>query len=457
MGAVGLSFGSPTSGAGFNVATTVSAIVANMAAAETPYQTQLTGLQSQDTVISNLGTLMSTLSTDMENLTGATGVLSSLEGSSSNTDVLGLTSAGTGAVAGSHTITVQQLAQTSSVFAGAVASTDALGGSLSIQVGTGTAVVVPVVAGATSLSDFAAAINASSSGVTASVITGTAGAQLSLTSGTSGATGGITVDASQLNDTTTGTALSFKTAQLGQDAMMTVDGISASSPSNTVSSVIPGVTFQLLDKSATPVQVQITNNTTSVGTAVSTFVSDYNAVVKALTAQEANSASGTPEPLYGNPLIATIQEGLNSAISSSQGSPSAAINLSSAGISVNSDGTLTINSDTLSTALNSNFSSIVSLFQTAGGVGESLASEAINLGSQQPNGVLSLSATANASEEKDLNATLTILKANISTQSAQLTANLNAANETLQLIPTQLNEVNELYSAITGYGQTTNG
>jgi flagellar hook-associated protein 2 len=428
-----------------------------MAVAETPYQTQLTGLQAQDTAISNLGTLMSTLSTDMENLTGATGVLSSMEGSSSDTNVLGLTSAGTGAVAGSHTILVQQLAMTSSVFAGAVASTDALAGSLSIQVGTGTAVVVPVVDGSTSLTDLASAINNSASGVTASVITGTAGAQLSLTSGTSGAAGGITVDASQLEDTTTGAAFSFKTAQKGQDAVMIVDGIPASSSSNTVSKVIPGVTFQLLDTSATAVQVQIANNTTSVGTAVSTFVSDYNAVVKALTAQEANTASGTPQPLYGNPLIATIQEGLNSAISISQGMPSSAINLSIAGISTNSDGTLTLNSDALSTTLNANFSSIVSLFQTAGGVGESLASEAISLGNQQPQGVLSLSATANAAEEKDLNSTLASLKANISTQSAQLTASLNAANETLQLIPTQLDEVNELYSAITGYGQQANG
>ena len=71
MGAVGLSFGSPTSGAGFNVTTTVASLVSNMQAAETPYNIQLTSLHAQDTVISNLGTLMSTLSTDIENLSGS--------------------------------------------------------------------------------------------------------------------------------------------------------------------------------------------------------------------------------------------------------------------------------------------------------------------------------------------------------------------------------------------------
>jgi flagellar hook-associated protein 2 len=76
MSVVGLSFGSPTSGDGFDVSSTVSSIVANLQNIETPWKTQLTKLESQDTAISSLGTLLSTLSTDMSNLTDATGVLS---------------------------------------------------------------------------------------------------------------------------------------------------------------------------------------------------------------------------------------------------------------------------------------------------------------------------------------------------------------------------------------------
>jgi len=55
MGTVGLSFGSPTSGAGFDVSATVSAIVANLQNVETPWKTQLAALQSQDAAISSLG------------------------------------------------------------------------------------------------------------------------------------------------------------------------------------------------------------------------------------------------------------------------------------------------------------------------------------------------------------------------------------------------------------------
>jgi flagellar hook-associated protein 2 len=38
-----------------------------------------------------------------------------------------------------------------------------------------------------------------------------------------------------------------------------------------------------------------------------------------------------------------------------------------------------------------------------------------------------------------------------------LTDELNTANQILQSIPAQLNQVNEMYSAITGYNSTQNG
>jgi len=41
----------------------------------------------------------------------------------------------------------------------------------------------------------------------------------------------------------------------------------------------------------------------------------------------------------------------------------------------------------------------------------------------------------------------------ISAQQKSLTAELNSANEIMQALPTQLEGVNQLYSAITGYNQ----
>jgi flagellar hook-associated protein 2 len=112
MGSVGLSFGSPTSGQGFDVTTTVSSIVSGLQAVETPWKNQLTSLQSQDTALTSIGTDLSSLSTAAQSLTDFEGVLTAKQGSSSDTDVLSLTSAGTTAVAGSHTVVVRLLAST---------------------------------------------------------------------------------------------------------------------------------------------------------------------------------------------------------------------------------------------------------------------------------------------------------------------------------------------------------
>ena len=68
MGNVGISFGSPTSGQGFDVSTTVSAIVANLQAVETPWKNQLTSLDAQDTALTSIGTDLSSLSTALSSL-----------------------------------------------------------------------------------------------------------------------------------------------------------------------------------------------------------------------------------------------------------------------------------------------------------------------------------------------------------------------------------------------------
>ncbi|MGB6724403.1 MAG: flagellar filament capping protein FliD, partial [Terracidiphilus sp.] len=436
MGTVGLSFGSPTSGTGFNVSQTVSEIVANLQNIETPWKTQLSTLESQDTVISNLGTLVSNLSNDVSSLTDFDGILAQKTGSSSNTNVLELTAASSSATAGTHTVTVNSLASTSSGYLAEVSdSSAALTGQLTLQTGNGAAITFAMGAGSSTgstiytgsgndtLSDLAAAINASGVGVTANVEGDSAGSWLSLTSDASGAGGNIsvsnnsiagagqilsysgaagtdgsnptastgsltgvgssdslngqisiqvgsgaavTVAMSAVNSaeggttvadlesyikgdaalsgvtagTTTNsdgtvsltlasnatgsantltvnssiadsspTALGYTSAVTGVDANLTIDGKSGiQSASNTVTNLIPGLTFQLLSASSQPVQIVIGNDNTDVESTVNQFVSDYNSLISAINTQEGNTSSGTPEPLFGSPTLSLLQE-----------------------------------------------------------------------------------------------------------------------------------------------------
>jgi flagellar hook-associated protein 2 len=563
MSTVGISFGSPTSGQGFDVSSTVSQIVANLQAVETPWKTQLAALTSQDTALTSIGNDLSTLSTALEPLTDFAGVLSQKEGSSSNTNVLELTSAASDAVAGSYTVNVAALAQTSSYYSSAIASSDVIasGGTLVLTIG-GVAQTITIDSSNDSLSTLAAAINAGSYGVTASVITTATGEELSLVSNTAGAAGQITVGGG-LTDATTGNAISFTQGQAGQDASLKVDGVPVTSASNTITGAIPGVTFQLVSAAAgTNVQVEITNDNSAIESAVSSFVSAYNTVLGDLNAQEGNDSSGNAQPLYGSPTIAALQEDLQSALSFTQaanavgttssigtadvlsgslsiavgggtaatvdvpangtladfatainaanlgvtagvitagtsatlsltnatsgsagaitvnpgsltdttsgaavtfGSPqsNAVTSLTQLGVSVNDDGTLSLNTDTLDSLLDSNYQDVVNFLEPSAGYasfGGNFTNTLNTLGSSSASdGVVYLALQSNASNETQLNTNLSNENVYISSQQALLTTELNQANNTLQQIPTQVNEVNELYSAITGYNENPNG
>lgn len=561
MSTVGLSFGSPTAGTGFDVTTTVNEIVTSMQAVETPWKNQLTTLQSQDTALSSIGTDLSSLSTALQSLTDFQGVMAGKQGSSSDTSVLQLTSAATNAVAGSHTIVVKSLAQTSSYYSNDVGLTHTLSGTLSIQVGSGSAQTITIGSTNDTLASLADAINSGSYGVTASVLTDTGGSRLELVSNTSGSGGDITLGGT-ITDSTSSTAVSFTQAQTGADAQMTVDGIPVTSSSNTVTNAISGVTFQLLSASpGTDVQVQITNNNTSVESAVSTLVSAYNTVIGDLNTQEGNDSSGNPQPLYGSPTISTLQQELEGALNFAQpanavgttstigsldtltgsmtisvgGGTAQSINVDSSnptlqgmadainaaglgvtasvitsgsdatlslvnstsgssgsiavtsgltdsatgsavtfgssqassvtaftqlGISMNNDGTLTLDTNTLDSLLNSNYQDVVNFLQPSGtytSFGSNLTTVLNNLGNSTSQGVVSLALNENKTIEQQLNTNVSNEETIISQQKATLTTELNQANETLQSIPQQLAQVNEMYSAITGYNQYQNG
>ena len=559
MGTVGLSFGSPTSGTGFNVSSTVAAIVSNLQNIETPWKSQLTSLQSQDTVLSSLGTMFSNLSNDLSALTNFQGVLAQKTGSSSDTNVLQLTSASSSAAAGTHTVVVNSLAQTGSGYLTAISNaSDTLAGSISIQVGSGSAKTITLGTSNNTLAGLASAINTSGAGVTASVLTDSTGSRISLVSNTSGTNGTITISSNSIVDASnSNAALSYNSTVTGSDASLVVDGVTLASASNTVSNLIPGVTFQLLSPSASGSQVQVVigNYNTGVESAVGAMVSDYNSLISAINTQHGKDNSGVPEPLFGSPTLTLLQQellgslntqnpngyldsipnssdtlsgsmtiqvgtataqtitlnstdntlsGLASAINTanfgvtanvvtdSSGSrlvlvsgtsgsagalmvnsaitdatTSTALNynasssdissLTSLGISVNNDGSLTLDTTSLDSLLNTDFNGVVGFFQNANSWGMTFSNMLNNAGSSSASGVLALAENANSSLETNLNSDISREDTLISSQQKSLTAELNSANEILQSLPSQLLGINEIYSAMTGYNQNQNG
>lgn len=558
MGTVGISFGSPTSGQGFNVSQTVSQITSIMQNIETPWKTQLTQLQAQDTVYTTLGTDLSNLTTSLQALTNFQGVLESKQGSSSNTNVLQLLSASNTALAGSHTVTVNSLAQTNSYYSEDFTNpNDLVNGSLTLTVNGGTPVTINTASGGETIAQIASDINNANAGVTANIITDSGGSRLSLVSNTSGTTGNFTVGTTLTDATNTTNTIAFTQAQAGSNASFVVDGISETSASNTVTNAIPGVSFQLLSAASTsPVQVEIANNNTAVETAVQSFVTAYNTALTDLNTQEGNTSAGTPEPLFGSPTVALLQSQLQSAMtyivpsgltatgSQSTGytftAPSATDTYTAAagafgtgasgtgssaaittpstltqiaadlnasgtgysatlnatdtamtvtassstpatlaataptlsasgsgsissmtqlGVSVNNDGTLTLNVSALDATLNSNYQDVVNFLQpssTYTSFGGNFTTVLNNLGTQAPNGSVYLAQQQNQTMEASLNTNITNENTLISQRTQTLTAELNQANFTLTQIPQQLGYMNELYSSFSGYNINPN-
>lgn len=456
MGTVGINFGPINSGQGFDVPSTVSAIMAAEQAIEDPWKTQLSNLQAQDTALSQMGTDMSTLATAMQKLTDFSGVLAGKQGSSSNENAVVISSATNTASAGSHTIVVVGLAQTSTQYSDQITnSNDTLSGTIQISINGADPQQISV-SGA-SLSQIATQINGAGMGVQASVVTDTRGSRLSIVSSTSGAAGEISTSGSSLTNDTGGTQVNFNESTAGKDADLIVDGLETTSASNTVTGAIPGITLQLLSKTdpSNPVQIQVVTDNNSIESAMSDFVNAYNAVVDDVQAEEGKDANGNPMPLFGDPTLALIQNSLSQGLLSGAASGSIK-DMSQLGLSIDKNGHLSLDGDTLDATLNSNFNDVQGFLQNPNSFGQNFNNILNNLSSSSTTGAISLALKQNSSQEDALNQSISDQDARIATDKANLTTELNTANEILQSLPSQLNQINQLYSAVTGYNQQQN-
>lgn len=242
------------------------------------------------------------------------------------------------------------------------------------------------------LSDVASAINsqAGSLGVSATVQTNTDGTQhLVLTSTNAGAANTISVGVTDSGSTgslanlgvvSTPATLASSISSVGngwsqsahaQDALFTVDGTSVASSSNTSSTAITGVSLSLTatgDETLT-----VAPDTTSQASAITNFVSQYNALVTAIGNQTvgtlSSGSSGTAGPLMGDSLMSTIQGALSSIVAGGVKSGNSTVSLASIGITLNADGTLSTDSTKLNNVLQNTPSVISSLFNSTTGIG----------------------------------------------------------------------------------------
>jgi len=430
-------------GQGIDVAQFVQLALAGDQANITARQTTQTALTAQSQALAKITSDLSSLSSAAFALKDPLGALNGLTATSSNASVLSATAASS-TTAGVHTITVANLATTSSFYSDALASSSAQFASGSFQVSAGGTQVGSVTVGINNgtLDEIAASINNQTSAVRASVINDANGSRLALVSTVSGASGNLAVTGGLTAADTNHTVINFNQAVAGINASLTVDGVPISSTTNTISGVINGVTLNLTSPGSS-VTLAVNPDASKATDAINQLVSAYNTAIKDINAQFTVNSDGTGGgPLEADGSLREAQAALLGAAVFSTGN-TGVVNLASIGVNLNNDGTLSVDSGALASSLSTNFSAVQNFLQsTTGNFAGNLSATISNL-TDPTAGPLGLDAKGIAQSSQDLAQQISDLQASLTVKQQQLTLVYAQVNVTLQQLPLLQNQLSQ--------------
>jgi flagellar hook-associated protein 2 len=365
-------------------------------------QIPLVALQRQEASyqsrISALGTLQGALSSlqtaagSMVPATGTTAVVKYTTFSASIADTtIASAAASTGAVAGSYSLEISALAKSQRLvtpaYVGGSAATVIATGNLLIEFGKLDGVVytgdslrsktITIDSSNATLGGLRDAINAANIGASATIVNGTSGAQLVLSSNETGLSNvirlsGLTAfDYNPAANTGTMTQAALQGGQAATNAAFTLNGIAATSSTNTVTGVLDGVTLNLLKTTAalTPTTLKVSKDSIgSLTSSLNAFVKAYNDANKAMSELGAyNATTKAAGALQGSSTLRTAKNQMRSLVfNATAGGTSPYQHLSNIGVSLGKDGSLSLDSAKLTAAVAADPTSVANLVSAVG-------------------------------------------------------------------------------------------
>jgi flagellar hook-associated protein 2 len=354
--------------------------------------------------LSGIGTFQGAVSEFRNALSNITGIskFQSLTASVGNPALL-TASATSVAQAGSYNVEVTQLAQAQKLATDPnhrfASTTDIVGsGSLTFQFGTydsgantftanaAKASKTVTIAANSTLEGVRDSINKADIGVQAGIINDGTGFRLTLSAKDSGAANSLRIttagdsDGNNLNQAglsllaydptlANGVGKNMAQTQVAQNALLNVDGLDISSASNSVVGVVPGVTLKLNSKQVgAPTTLTVAQDTSATVKSVDAFVAAYNKLMdtsKSLTFYDAKT--GEKGILLGDRNVRSITNQVRNILTSTiTGATGTAQSIADAGVSLQKDGTLKLDSGKLQTALANDPKAIAALFTRTG-------------------------------------------------------------------------------------------
>ncbi len=246
---------------------------------------------------------------------------------------------------------------------------------------------------------------------------------------------------------------------MGANADLTVDGVPISSASNTITGTIPGVTLSLLGASlGAPISLTVASDASQVSTAISQFVTDYNTAIGLVNSQfklsSSTNSSGaitSGQGVLGSDptlvsLQSTMEQALNYAYAPASGTTTTVSTLSGMGVNVGQDGTLSIDTAALVSALTNNPIDVQNFFQGAAlnGFANSM-SNALNNFTNPANGAFKVDLSSISSSNSALTKEINDFESGyILSQQAILNAEFSKAEIALQQLPQQMAQLNAM-------------
>ncbi|WP_407178844.1 flagellar filament capping protein FliD [Bradyrhizobium sp. STM 3562] len=341
----------------------------------TANQAKISAYQTLQTDLSNLASSLQSLATSVIN-SYATNVFATRAATISATGDVSASSAlsmtvNNGAATGDHTLTISQIATAEKVIGASQSDeTTALGysGTFSLGLSGGSSASITVNS-SMSLQDIVDAVNAqtSTTNVEASIVQVSSGSYemvLTATNDNADISYSSTSGDDILNKlgVTDGSGSFTDVLQQAQPAKVSLDGISMTRDTNTISDVLSGVTFDLLQAtpSGTTLNISIGTDASQIQSALQTFVTDYNTFRDAVIAQQAQNSDGTAASsavLFGDSTMRDIMTQIEQVLGTSIGG----LSMSDLGLSFNENNELELDTSALSTILDTNLSGVTTL------------------------------------------------------------------------------------------------
>jgi flagellar hook-associated protein 2 len=269
--------------------------------------------------------------------------------------------------------------------------------------------------------------------------------------------------AGNLQYDTSNSPLSLKQTTAGQNALLLVgsgvSGFVASSATDTFSNVLAGANIVLTGSSTAPVSLTVAQDPSGLASAIQSVVTGYNAIVSAISSLTAyNTATNTAAVLEGDTSVLQIQTALANLVSGQlTGNNGGSIqSLAALGISVNQDGSLSLNTSTLSNVLASNAQGVQQFLATANSGLSAHFQTALKQLASPINSVLANRTTALNKKITDNTARINQLNAQLTIEQNALTAEFDQMEVTVSQLQSNLSAISSIQPFATIGGSIAN-